>query len=76
MLECPPDRLTVESTLQGLVGRGLMTTNRGLYVGERTYEDDWWDVTPEGWAALGLPPHEGRVTSWMNPAKGPFRRTR
>ncbi len=76
MLECPPDRLKVESTLRGLVGRGLMTTNRGVYVGERTYEDDWWDVTPEGWAALGLRPHEGRVTSWMNPAKGPFRRTR
>jgi hypothetical protein len=64
MLEAPLDRGIVEATLRGLVERGLMTTSRGTYSGtqfardgshgfERTYEDDWWDVTASGRAAIG-----------------------
>jgi hypothetical protein len=71
MLESSPGRVTVEATLQGLAARGLMTTTRGMYIGERTYEDDWWDVTPAGRSVVGLPPKARAF--WMNPASGPFR---
>ena len=72
MLESSPGRNVVQTTLRGLVARGLMTTNRGLYLGgDQAYEDDWWDVTPAGRAAIGVPPRPpGR---WMNPSSGPFR---
>lgn len=65
MLESPPDRATLESTLRGLASRGLMRTERGVYVGvqrsreatrasHRVYEGDWWDVTPAGRRAIGI----------------------
>jgi hypothetical protein len=66
MLEASPGREVVEATLRGLLGRGLLTTKRGVYAGlqfardgsrswHREYEDDWWDVTPSGRRAIGLP---------------------
>jgi hypothetical protein len=61
MLESSPGRAKLESTLRGLVEMGLMTTERAVNGGqprrsdsERVYEDDWWDVTPAGRAAVGL----------------------
>lgn len=63
MLESSPGSAKLESTLRGLVEMGLMTTERAVNggqprrsAGERVYEDDWWDVTPAGRAAVGLPP--------------------
>lgn len=63
MLESSPGRARMESTLRGLVEVGLMTTERAVNGGqprrsggEGVYEDDWWDVTPAGRAAVGLPP--------------------
>lgn len=66
MLKSPPDRATLESTLRGLVVRGLMKTERGEYAGvqrsrdgsrafPRVYEDDWWDVTAAGRGAIEIP---------------------
>lgn len=62
MLESPPDRVTLQSTLRGLVGRGLMTSERGVYAGvqrsrggsDRVYEDDWWDVTAAGRLSIDI----------------------
>jgi hypothetical protein len=66
MLRENHDRATIECTLRSLVARGLMVTSRGTYagtqrsrdgaVGARVYEDDWWVLTEEGRAAIGLPP--------------------
>lgn len=62
LLEAPMERAALERTLRDLVRRGLLTTCRGTFSGVRrprggrsfsdTYEDDWWDVTSEGGAAL------------------------
>lgn len=57
------DRSVVEAALRGLVAQGLMTTYRGVVAGTRRSpddgvmgnEDDWWVVTKEGRAAVGLP---------------------
>jgi hypothetical protein len=66
MLEVSPGRATVEASLRGLVTRGLMTTSRATFAGgqrlrdgrfvDRVHEDDWWVVTGQGRAAIGLPP--------------------
>jgi hypothetical protein len=56
MLEVSPGRAAVEATLRGLLARGLLTTNRATYTGDRLYEDDWWDLTENGRQAIGLPP--------------------
>lgn len=66
MLSEEHDRAVVEATLHGLVARGLMTSSRGVVAGrqrsrggrieDRVYEDDWWVVTEEGRAAIGLGP--------------------
>jgi hypothetical protein len=66
MLEVSPGRPTVEATLRRLVDRGLMTTSRAVFGGNqrnrdgsivhRIYEDDWWVVSTDGRAAIGLPP--------------------
>jgi hypothetical protein len=67
MLAESPGRAAVEAALRGLLARGLLTTKRGIYAGfqyprdgsrpfERTYEDDWWDVTPTGRDAIGPTP--------------------
>lgn len=60
------DRAVIEEALHGLVARGFMTTSQGVFGGEQRlrdgrtehqiYEDDWWVVTDEGRAAIGLPP--------------------
>jgi hypothetical protein len=72
MLESSPGRAVVEATLRGLLGRGLMTTNRGVYAGGgRVYEDDWWDVTPAGRTAVGLAAKP--AWRWVNPSSGPYR---
>ncbi len=65
MLSEDHDRLAVEAALRGLVGRGLMRTSRGTFGGtqrlrsghveHRVYEDDWWILTDEGRAVVGLP---------------------
>lgn len=66
MLEVSPGRAAVEAALLGLVDRGLMTTEVGIFGGiqrnrddgrmvRRVYEDDWWAPTPAGRAAVGLP---------------------
>jgi len=61
MLESSPGRVTVEATLRDLLGRGLLTTERAIndglprrIDGELVYEDDWWNLTRAGWAAIGL----------------------
>jgi hypothetical protein len=81
----PPDRATVEATLDGLVARGFMLSERGTYggpltdpqTGEKThgvYDDDWWPVTDAGRAAIGMPPRAQSVRSrWINPSSGPWR---
>jgi len=52
-----PGRKAVEAALGELLRRGLVTTARGVYASsKRVYEDDWWDPTPAGRAAIGLPP--------------------
>lgn len=63
MLESSPGRATVEATLRDLLGRGLLTTERAINAGlprridgERVYEDDWWNLTRAGRAAIGLKP--------------------
>lgn len=66
MLREEHDRDVVEASLRSLVARGLMTTSRGIFGGmqrfrdgrevHRIYEDDWWVVTENGRAAIGLPP--------------------
>jgi hypothetical protein len=66
MLSEAHDRRVIEASLCSLVARGLMTTSRGTFGGvqrsrdgreeHRVYEDDWWVVTDEGRAAVGLPP--------------------
>jgi 3'-5' exoribonuclease len=33
-----------------------VATERGIDAADRVYEDDWWDVTARGRAAIGLPP--------------------
>ena len=70
MLSEDHGRDVVEASMHGLVDRGLMTTSRGVYGGtqrsrdgrevHRVYEDDWWVVTDEGRAAIGLPPRGSR----------------
>jgi hypothetical protein len=67
MLDSSPGRSAVEATLQGLVARGLMTT-------ERVEGEDWWPVTREGRRAIGLPRRRPPVF-WINPSSGPFRRS-
>lgn len=74
MLSKEHDRGVVDASLRGLVARGLMTTSRGTFGGiqrlrdghveHRVYEDDWWIVTDEGRAAIGLPPRGSR--NWGN----------
>jgi hypothetical protein len=65
MLESPPDAATLQGTLRGLVGRGLMTRSRGVFAGaqrnrvtgeisQEVYEDDWWESTDAGREAIGL----------------------
>lgn len=59
------DCAAVEAGLRRLVEQGLMITSRGVFAGiqrmrdghdERLgHEDDWWVVTDEGYAAIGLP---------------------
>jgi hypothetical protein len=65
MVASSPGRGDLQFALQGLVNRGLMTTARAINSGDprqsegqRVYEDDWWDVTPAGRAAIGLPPRK------------------
>jgi hypothetical protein len=70
MLSEHHDRGVVEASLHSLVDRGLMTTSTGVYGGmqhsrdgrevHRVYEDDWWALTDEGRAAIGLPPRGSR----------------
>jgi hypothetical protein len=55
LLKSSPGRSAVDATLRGLVARGLVTTEREIFMGARTYEDDWWIVTNVGRAAIGLP---------------------
>jgi hypothetical protein len=61
LLEASPGRAVVEAALNSLVARGLMSMKRVIAVsprrsdGARDYEDAWWEVTPAGRAALGLP---------------------
>jgi hypothetical protein len=66
MVASSPGRGDLEVVLRGLADRGLMTTVRAINAadprrsdGQRVYEDDWWDVTPAGRAAIGLPPRKG-----------------
>jgi hypothetical protein len=58
MLENSPGRETVEATLRDLLNRGLVTTERGPHLASsgEVFDDDWWDLTPAGRAAIGLPP--------------------
>jgi hypothetical protein len=59
------DCAAVEAGLRGLVEQGLMSTSRGVFTGTQRMrdghderlgcEDDWWVVTDEGYAAIGLP---------------------
>src|SRR5581483_9049860 len=63
MLTKSPGRDAVERALSGLAERGLVVHSRGTYIGEprsfdgvTAYEDDWWDLTPAGRQAIGLPP--------------------
>jgi len=66
ILDAALDRSVVEATLHKLVQSGLMTTSRGTFAGQqrlrsgrmvrRVYNDDWWVLTEEGRAAIGLPP--------------------
>lgn len=55
----PAGTSRLEVVLQGLVGRGLMSKAPAINAGDprrsdgqRIYEDDWWDVTPVGRAAM------------------------
>jgi hypothetical protein len=67
------DRSVIETALRNLVTQGLMSTSRGTFGGvqhsrdgreqHRVYEDDWWVVTDEGRAAIGLAPKR----EWGNP---------
>ena len=61
MLESSPGRATVEATLRNLVARGLLTTERGRSDRDPAHQDDWWDVTLAGRAAVGLPPGKSRT---------------
>jgi hypothetical protein len=62
LLEVSPGRAAVDAALNSLLARGLMSTKRVVAGsprrsdGSRVYEDDWWEVTPAGRAAIGLPP--------------------
>lgn len=66
MLSEDHERSVIEASLRSLMARGLMTTSRGIFAGtqhlrdgrfvHRGYEDDWWVVTDDGRAAIGLPP--------------------
>jgi hypothetical protein len=66
LLKASPGRPALERVLRGLVARGLMTTSRGTFGGSmwvregrnefRIFEDDWWELTDAGRAAIGLPP--------------------
>lgn len=68
----------IEASLRSLVDRGLMTVSRGTFAGvqrlrdgrvvHRGYEDDWWVVTDEGRAAIGLPPRPAGW-QWMPPSR-------
>ena len=65
MVASSPGRGELELVLQGLVGRGLMTKARAINAGDprrsdgqRIYEDDWWDVTSAGRAAIGSAPRK------------------
>lgn len=57
------DRSVVEAALCGLVAQGLMITSRRVVAGREPSRDgcaggdseDWWVVTAEGCAAIGLP---------------------
>lgn len=63
MLEGEYERAVVESTLRGLVRRGLLTTQRGRHAtmpdpvdsSSVDPEDDWWDVTADGREVVGGP---------------------
>jgi hypothetical protein len=66
MLSEEHDRSVIETSLRHLVAQGLMSTSRGTFGGvqrsrdgreeHRVYEDDWWVVTDEGRARIGLAP--------------------
>ena len=63
MLESSPGRSEVEATLRGLLGRGLLITERAINAGaprrsdgQSVYEDDWWELTRAGRAAVGQEP--------------------
>jgi len=68
MLESSPGRATVESTLRGLLARGLVRTERATNYGEQVYEDDWWIVTEAGRVAIGLSPKPSKPY-WINPIR-------
>ena len=70
MLDSQRDREAVEATLRGLASRGLVTSEHDPWGPTReelvksgktdlpeyvTLEDDWWDLTPAGRVAIGLP---------------------
>ena len=59
MLEDSPGRPAVEAALRGLLDRGLIRTDRAVNAGSprqsdgaRVYEDDWWELTEAGRAAI------------------------
>jgi hypothetical protein len=63
MLENSPGRGALEEILRGLLERGLVTRERAINAGsprrsdgQRVYEDDWWDLTRAGRAAIGQKP--------------------
>jgi hypothetical protein len=73
MLEPPRDREEVERTLRSLASRGLMTSEHDPWGPARreliesgktdlpeyvTLEEDWWDLTPAGRVAIGLPAYK------------------
>lgn len=61
MLEFSPGRPALLRLLKQLTEEGLLSTSRGVYAGERIYEDDWWETTSAGRAAVGLPPRGHRT---------------
>jgi len=72
------DRELIEASLRSLVDRGLVMVSKGLFAGvqrlrdgsvvHRAYEDNWWVVTEEGRAAIGLPPRRSGWL-WMPPSR-------
>jgi hypothetical protein len=63
----------IEESLRGLRSRGLIRSEWSHSVlDEQEYEGDWWIITDEGRAAIGLPPAKPEAF-WMNPSSGPWR---